>query len=499
MNITSLFHEAAQKFPNHRALIHGKEVITYSEFEKQITETASYFLSKGITKGDRVLVFVPMSTDLYRILLSLFEIGAVAVLLDEWVSRGRMEICCRIAQCKGFVAPTKIRILSIISKEIRAIPIKLSMKGSSRAKALPADCASTDSALITFTTGSTGIPKAADRSHGFLREQFAALLETIDPFAGEIDMTVLPVVLLVNLGAGCTSIIANWKSSKPEKMDPAVIEAQIIANNIKRITASPFFLLRLASHLLEKQTPLSGVKKIFTGGAPVFPSEAALILRAFPSADINIIYGSTEAEPISEIGAKELAGAESDLINGLSVGKIYSKANVKIITISEAVIPEQSSEELEKLFLPAMSVGEIIVSGNHVLKSYFNNSEAFRRNKIVSGETVWHRTGDSGYLDATGKLFLSGRCNTLFYQGDRLVSPFLVEGFLRSIPEVAIGTVLQKNGRTCLFLELRENSDGQRIEKQVAALGLRIDEVVYGKIPRDPRHFSKIDYAKLIS
>jgi acyl-CoA synthetase (AMP-forming)/AMP-acid ligase II len=499
MNITSLFHEAAQKFPNHRALIHGEEVLTYSEFEKQIAETASYFISKGISKGDRVLVFVPMSIDLYRILLSLFEIGAVAVLLDEWVSRERMEICCRIAQCKGFIAPAKIRIFSIVSKEIRAIPIKLSMKGSLRAKALTADCADSDSALITFTTGSTGIPKAADRSHGFLRQQFAALLETIVPSADDIDMTVLPIVLLVNLGAGCTSVIANWKSSKPEKMDPAIIEAQIIANKISRITASPFFLLRLASHLLEKQTALSGVKKIFTGGAPVFPSEAVLMLRAFPSADIEIIYGSTEAEPISEIGANELSDTESDLINGLSVGKTYPKANVKIIAISDEEIPERSSQELEKLFLPAMCVGEIIVSGDHVLKSYFNNSEAFRRNKIVNGETVWHRTGDSGYLDAEGNLFLTGRSNTLFYQDENLVSPFLVEGFLRSVPEVVIGTVLQKHERTCLFLELKEGASSQPVREQVAALGIAVDEVICSKIPRDPRHFSKIDYAKLIS
>jgi acyl-CoA synthetase (AMP-forming)/AMP-acid ligase II len=500
MNITTLFHDAAKKFPQHFALIHQTQILTYSEFEERITETAAYFTHKGIAKGDRVLVFVPMSIDLYRILLALLEIGAVAVLLDEWVSRERMELCCRIAKCKGFIAPPKIRVLSFLSKEIRSIPIKLSIKGRVPGQNINImQCSEEDSALITFTTGSTGIPKAADRSHGFLKQQFTALLETIEPTPDDIDMPVLPVVLLMNLGTGCSSVIADWKSSKPEKMNAALIAQQILANSITRITASPFFLLRLASHLIKEKSSLSSVKKIFTGGAPVFPSEAAILLEAFPGADIKIIYGSTETEPISEIGAGELARMTNEVVKGLPVGKIYANAQVRIIKIEDDNIQAATHQELEKHLVGEMTIGEIIVSGDHVLKKYFNNPEALRRNKIICEDTVWHRTGDSGYIDSDGNLFLAGRCNTLFYQDDLLVSPFLVEGFLRGIPEVLIGTVLKKNGKTCLFVELAESANRQDVEKRISSLGMKIDEIIYCKIPRDPRHFSKIDYPKLIS
>ena len=70
--------------------IHKNKAISFSEFEKQIKDTSNYFLNKGISKGDRVLIFVPMSIDLYRIVLALFNIGATAVFLDELVSKKRM-------------------------------------------------------------------------------------------------------------------------------------------------------------------------------------------------------------------------------------------------------------------------------------------------------------------------------------------------------------------------------------------------------------------------
>ena len=93
-NIIDLFTEAAQRTPDRIAIIESEKRISFSELDRQITATVAYFQAKGIRKGDRVLVFVPMSIDLYRIVLALFRMGATAVFLDEWVSRERLNICC---------------------------------------------------------------------------------------------------------------------------------------------------------------------------------------------------------------------------------------------------------------------------------------------------------------------------------------------------------------------------------------------------------------------
>ena len=491
MNISQLFLDAAEQYPDRLAIIDPKQNISYSDLRKGVEETAAYFQSKGIQKGDRVLVFVPMSIDLYRIVLALFYCGATAVFLDAWVNKKRMELCCEIAHCKGFIGVPKARIFALFSKELRRIPIKLGMKKQLSYTGKMEIVSKDDSALITFTTGSTGRPKAADRTHGFLKEQFDALIDEIDPQVNDVDMPVLPIVLFVNLGVGCTSVIADFKMSKPEMMLPEKLVAQIQQHQVNRITASPFIVEQMAKRISNKSA-FKNIEKVFTGGAPVFPSQAEILRNAFSNARVHIVYGSTEAEPISAIRAEELIQQQYHVTNGLPVGSIYHKAEVRVIKITREAIPNPDVTAFNELQLDDSSIGEIIVSGPHVLKRYFNNEEAFRKNKIVAGQTVWHRTGDSGFL-SKGQLFLTGRCEQLIYHDDKILSPFIIENQLQNLPDVSMGTLLQVNDKLVLVIE------GSIREEDIASncTNTPFDSIVKTSIPRDPRHNSKIDYAAL--
>ena len=215
MNIVDLFLAAATKYPDNIAIVEKDNTISYDQLKQEVLATAAYFKKKGITEGDRVLVFIPMSIDLYRVVLALFYLGATAVFLDEWVSKKRLELCCNLASCKGFIGVFKARVYSFFSKELRLIKIKLNLGTRGDEQISVAQVNPDLSALITFTTGSSGTPKAALRTHGFLNEQFDALLEEIEPKATDIDMPVLPIVLFVNLGVGSTSVIANFNMAKP--------------------------------------------------------------------------------------------------------------------------------------------------------------------------------------------------------------------------------------------------------------------------------------------
>ncbi|HET6992904.1 MAG TPA: AMP-binding protein, partial [Bacteroidia bacterium] len=443
-NIVDLFFEAAERNPQKTAIVYKDRKISFGEFRNQVTDTAAYFLKKGIRKGDRVLIFVPMSFDLYRIVLALFRIGATAVFLDEWVSKKRMEECCKVAQCKAFIGIFKIRFLSFLSSELRKIPVHLGVNYPSPASGENFPSTSKDdTALITFTTGSTGIPKAAKRTHGFLQVQFNALIEKIEPKEDDIDMPVLPIVLLINLGTGTTSVIAEFKASKPDSLQPEKIIKQIKLNSVNRIIASPFFVREISKHVLENKISIPQLKKIFTGGAPVFPGEATIYNKAFPDAKVQVVYGSTEAEPISSIDVKELVESSDKILEeGLNVGKPDKSASIKIIKITEENIFLGSEEELRLLEVPENTIGEIIVSGDHVLREYFNNPEGLKRNKIFIGEKCWHRTGDSGYLGKNGNLFLTGRCATLINQDGKIIAPFIYENFFQTIHGVEMGTVL---------------------------------------------------------
>ena len=495
MNIAELFFNAAEKFPSHVAIVDPKRSITYTQLKQEVAATAINFSQKGIKSGDRVLVFVPMSIDLYRIVLALFSIGATAVFLDEWVNLKRLRLCCQLADCKAIIGGAKVQIFSWVFKELRVIPIKLNLQfpKSPSEKLAVLSVEPTQSALITFTTGSTGTPKAADRSHAFLKEQFEALLDEIEPTSKDIDMPLLPIVLFMNLGVGCTSVIPGIKTSKPDKIKPEHIYKWFNDQHVTRFTASPAFVKLIAGYCINSNKTTNNIKKIFTGGAPVFPQEAKLIGDAFPNAQFKIVYGSTEAEPISSTMRHTLLNTDLENDGGLFVGEPYHKAQVKIISISDSNIELKHSQSLKDYEVKHGEIGEIIVSGPHVLDRYFQNEEALKRNKIWEEKRVWHRTGDAGFFK-NKHLYLVGRCNQLIYRDDKIISPFVIENILSNLNGITLGTVLEINQKIVLVLETKLS----RAEVASGLPKLDYDDIKLVKhIPRDPRHNSKIDYGGL--
>ncbi|WP_340153781.1 AMP-binding protein [uncultured Marivirga sp.] len=496
-NIVSLFADASKRHPDRIAIIEKNHQITFAELAQEIDKTASYFQQKGISKGDRVLVFVPMGINLYRIVLALFKIGATAVFLDGWVSFKRLNLCCKIAECTAFIGIRKARILTFFSSEIRKIPIKLGV--AYKDYGIPAKNISTnvnDTALITFTTGSSGTPKAAKRTHGFLKAQFSVLEKKIDPEISKVDMPVLPIVLMINLGKGITSVIADFKASKPESLKAEKVIAQIEKHQVASIASSPYFIFKLAQYAIEHNVPIQNIKRIFTGGAAVFPEEAKTYVQAFPNSTSKILYGSTEAEPISSVNALDLATRNIAKDKGLYVGSIDTAAKVLIIPIKEENIKIQNSDELRTNSLKDQKIGEIIVSGSHVLKEYVNNPEAMERQKIWVEDVCWHRTGDSGFKIGN-ELYLTGPCNAMIENESGYISPFLYEQILTSIDGVNAGTILSIKDKNYAVIEAQSKGDIEKVTPEIMAIE-GIDEVYFvKKIPRDPRHFSKIEYKKL--
>lgn len=482
-NITELFYNTCKTYPDRLAIIEENSSITFQQFEQEIKNTITYLQKKGIKKGDRILVFVGMGIDLYRIVLAIFSIGAVAVFVDEWVSVKRLSMCCKIAKCKAIIAPLAYRFVGLFIAEVRKIPLFLSHKTQveTTAEFNLTTTEATDSALITFTTGSTGIPKAADRSHGFLKAQFDALNPLIK---GQTSVTMLPIVLLLNLGLGITSVIAKFKSTKPKSFNAEKVLAQINRHKVDSIVASPFYLLQLAKVVSAKTT----IEHIISGGAPIFASDAEKISTAFNNSNFVVVYGSTEAEPISHCNANEVVANKASF--GLLTGVPVATISLKIITTENP--SEATEKELGELALPTGQIGEIIVSGNAVNKTYIDNPQAVATNKIKTEKTVWHKTGDSGYLDQNGQLFLTGRVEQIIHHKGKTYYPFVVENSLKNIDGIIAGTLLLMNGNLTLALYTTRNFNQNLLS------GFDYDSIKYLKtMPFDPRHHSKIDYQKL--
>lgn len=179
------------------------------------------------------------------------------------------------------------------------------------------------------------------------------------------------------------------------------------------------------------------------------------------------------------------------------VGKAHHAAEVKIIPITDEPIALRSGEVLAEC--PSGEIGEIVVAGPHVLSAYWNNPEALHRNKIYAPNgKVWHRTGDSGYLDDEGRLYLTGRCASLFFHQGHLICPFLYENWLQEQPGVTLGTIVKRQERVYMVVELNDPSQESVLRRAADQRPLPgLEWSVMKKIPRDPRHHSKIEYAAL--
>ena len=500
-NIVEILFENAQKYPEKLAIIHKKEKITYGKLTQDVKDYAQYFLSKGIKKGDNVLIFVPMTIELYKILSAIFYIGATAVFVDAWADKNRLDQALTIVPCKAFIACPKAFILKFMSRKVREVGINLmfpsplekegrismrrmSIRNSGEGyKIEPATPDTT--ALITFTTGSTGLPKAAKRTHEFLLEQHFVLKKHLQPQENDVDLASLPVFVLHNLACGTTSVIPDFNPQKPADINPKKILNDIKSNGVTTSVGSPRFYEKLAIF-----GEIKGLKRIFTGGAPVFPKSAKLLQEKFVDCDVEIVYGSTEAEPIASISTHELLAFKGDVKDGLYVGKPIDDINIKIIKPSDDII-----EDFESMWLPTGEIGEICVEGKHVLKEYYNSEQAQKFAKIHYQNQIWHRTGDAGYLDNEGRLFLMGRVKNRFEHNGKEVYVFPIENALLEIEGIEIGTILKINSEIVLVIETKLPK--AKLEQELKERNFEYDKLIITRIPRDPRHNSKIDYDKL--
>lgn len=493
MNIVNVFFEAAQDHPTHLALRHGKEEVTYQELEQKVQNYAQWLEGKKVASGSKVLVFVPMSIELYATVLALMSIGAVVVFVDEWSKIARVKQAISLVGADAIILPAWMKWLSYLVAPFLGVKKRLSPPNRiALHNYVPREMDADHTALITFTTGSTGVPKAANRTHGFLQEQFDVLSKEIGALPSDNCLVTLPIVLLSILGTGATGHIPIFDQKNMQNLKAEPHSSYIENMGITMIIASPYFIHSIAKLNVDHKK----IRKVLTGGAPVFPAVADDIVRSFSNAQADVAYGSTEAEPISTIDMKSLLQIDSNLTNGLPVGQLNPAAEVAIIKYLPCPI-ELEHTSWSGLLMEPGEVGEIIVAGPHVLSSYYQSHEAFARNKIVDGDKIWHRTGDSGRL-LDGSLYLLGRCESLIIKDGDILSPFIIENRLQSMEEVVSGTILEMDDQVVVAVQPKEEYQKQKLVAKITnVFNFDCHVRFVDKMPLDPRHFGKIDYQGL--
>ncbi len=441
----------------------------------------------------------------YVIVLAVFYIGAVTVFMDAWAGRERLKNACATVLPKGFIGCLKAQLLMIVP-EIRKIPVKVldrvlflpELSGGYNDSG-PEDIDDDDEGLVTLTTGSTGMPKGADRTHGFLSEQFNVLIRHIGIESSNIDLTALPVFVFCNLGAGATSVLPEFNPAKPSEFDPGSIVRQIKECEINTSVGSPAFYEKLADYLMKKNERIT-LKGIYTGGAPVSKMLAKKFEKAFSGTRIEIVYGCTEAEPISSIEISDFINSDSSL--GVAAGYPDQSIRVKIMKPLNGAVRIEDGKSIDDYLVHPGEVGEIVVAGPHVLKSYLGSIDAWGANKVMDGDTVWHRTGDAGMIEPSGRIYLQGRINNIMHSDSGDVYSLPYEQMLMDIEGVAFTAVMEVEGKIFVAMEPGQGLPQSQHYYLIEKAGTLLKELnpyrifILNRIPRDPRHNSKLDFAE---
>jgi len=523
MNLAARLAERAALHPERAAIVEGAGAsarrLSFGALDARVRALAAGLGGRGIGRGDAVLLFIPMSADLYVALLACLHRGATAVFVDAWADRRRLDAAVRIASPRAFLGTPKAHLLRLSSPAVRAIPLHLAAGGwlplrryeraewaEGRADAVPVEGSAP--ALVTFTTGSTGTPKAAARSHDFLWAQHRALAGHLRPVEGDVDMPTLPVFVLNNLASGITSVLPECDPRRPGDMDPARIHRQMLAEGVTTSSGSPAFYERLGRWCAKTgvRTPL---RALFTGGAPVLPP-LARVLDAVVDGEANVVYGSSEAEPIAGIGARGLlaadtaARADADHPGGICVGRPVPEIELRLVRPHDGPV-ELDGDGWAAWEVAPGEVGEVVVAGAHVLPGYLNDPGAERLNKVRDGGRVWHRTGDGAWMDAEGRLWLMGRVKERVVRDGRVWWGGAAEARVLEVAEVRhaayIGLpdpLLGRRAVLCVETPAGRLAAAGREAVLSALAPFPADAVMpMRRIPRDPRHASKTDVAAL--
>jgi acyl-CoA synthetase (AMP-forming)/AMP-acid ligase II len=503
---------------------------TYRELNAESDALARGLEQIGIRRGTRTVLMVTPSLEFFALTFALFKVGAVLVLVDPGMGTKNLGVCLAEARPEAFVGIPKAHLARVLlgwGRESLRVCVTVGrrlgwggwtleqvrrMSGDNRVSVL-APTRSDETAAILFTSGSTGVAKGAVYTHGIFAAQVESLRRLYGIEPGEVDLPTFPLFGLFGPALGMTSIIPEMDATRPAHVDPRKILDAIRFFGVTNLFGSPALIQRVGRYAAAHGVKLPTLRRVISAGAPV-PWQAIQRFAALlaDGVQVHTPYGATESLPVCSIGSDEvlretrLRTAEGA---GVCVGRPVAGMTVKIIRITEEPIPTWSDE----LELPAGDIGEIVVRGPVVTASYWNRPEATALAKIADPihGGFYHRMGDVGYVDTSGRVWFCGRKSQRVITAGGTLFTVPCEGVFNAHPAVyrtaLVGVPRDGANEPVLCVEREKeavSSSEETLRRELLALGARhaharaIRTILFHSgFPVDIRHNAKIFREKL--
>ncbi|GER33505.1 4-coumarate--CoA ligase family protein [Striga asiatica] len=446
LSMISFLFRNASSFPDKRALIdsHTGETLTFAHLKSTVSRVAHSLLHLGITKNDVVLIFAPNSIQFPLSFFAIAALGAITTTANPTYTTSELSkqvidstakliitVEDLLPKVKDFGLPvvllnSHVKPISpnIGKNKIPSITDLLNNGGGS----LDLDnnfnnIKQDDTAALLYSSGTTGTSKGVILTHrNFISS--ALMVTTYQEFAGESDnvfLCFLPMFHVFGLAAILYAQLQRGNAVvSMSRFDLELILKMVEKYGVTHLWVVPPIVLGLAKSPIVKKYDLSSLKQIGSGAAPLGRELMQECAKNFPRAVVVQGYGMTETCGIASLENPYIGPRHTG-----SAGILAPGVEAQIVSV----------DKLKPL--PPGQLGEIWLRGPNTMKGYFNNPKATKHTIDKQG---WVHTGDLGYFDEEGQLYVVDRIKELIKYKGFQVAPAELEGLL-VFPDAEAGEV----------------------------------------------------------
>ena len=389
--LTELLRASAARHPAQTALIDGDERVSYTELEERTARFAGLLRGHGIEPGDRVAVLLPNEAAFVEAAFGAWRLGAIVVPFSPLLRAREIELRLTHAGAAAFVTEPG---------QAATLDMRAALVDPAAARdAEPVAAAPTtpdDVALLLYTSGTTGDPKAAELTHAGLHAVATNLAAAFELGPDDVVLGAAPLAHVLGQGAVNMAFAAGSAVALVRRFEPAGALELLERTGTTIFLGVPTMCLELL-RLSEGAASVPRLRVAHVGGAPLAPETLHAFAERFGCAVLEG-YGMTE-----------------------TAGTLTTHR------LGRPVKPGSVGEPVEGVEVRIAEDGEVLVRGRGVMRGYRGDPEATRAALSADG---WLATGDVGRIDEDGYLVLLDRKKDVILRGGYTVYPREVEEVL---------------------------------------------------------------------